>query len=176
MGAVAGRADVIVVGGGVNGCSIAYRLAEAGREVLLLEQRGIASGASGRNGGMTGAGSAMFSDADRAVYALTTANLALIKELPDELGIDFDLRLPGTMDVATTEVMYEHLVASTDSQREAGMDVRMLDRKEAQELMPALGDNMLGAEVAPGRGHLWPLALVHGFPARAKRLGAEIRM
>jgi sarcosine oxidase subunit beta len=175
MGAVASRADVIVVGGGLNGCSIAYRLAEAGRKVLLLEQRGISSGASGRNGGMTGAGSAMFSDADRAVYALTTANLALIKELPEELGVDFDLRLPGTMDVATSEAMYEHLVASCTSQREAGMDVRMLDRREAQELMPALGDNILGAEFAPGRGHLWPFALVHGFAAAAKRLGAEIR-
>ena len=53
------RADVIVVGGGVNGCSIAYRLAEAGRKVLLLERRGLASGASGRNGGLTGGGSAM---------------------------------------------------------------------------------------------------------------------
>jgi glycine/D-amino acid oxidase-like deaminating enzyme len=175
MGAAASRADVIVVGGGLNGCSIAYRLAEAGRKVVLLEQRGIASGASGRNGGMTGAGSAMFSDADRAVYALTTANLALIKELPEELGVDFDLRLPGTMDVATTEAMYDHLVTSTASQREAGMDVRMLDRKEAQELMPALGDNILGAEFAPGRGHLWPFALVHGFAAAAKRLGADIR-
>lgn len=169
------RPDVIVVGGGVVGCSIAYRLAEAGRRVLLLEQRGLASGASGRNGGMTGAGSAMYSDADRAVYALTTANLALLKALPEELGIDFDLRLPGTIDVATTEAMYEHLSASVVAQRAAGIDVRMLDRREAQELMPALSDAVLGGEFAPGRGHLWPFALVHGFADAAKRLGAELR-
>jgi sarcosine oxidase subunit beta len=166
---------VIVVGGGVVGCSIAYRLAEAGRRVLLLEQRGLASGASGRNGGMTGAGSAMYSDADRAVYALTTANLALLRELPEELGVDFDLRLPGTIDVAITEAMYEHLSASVAAQRAAGIDVRMLDRKEAQEIMPALGDAVLGGEFAPGRGHLWPFALVHGFADAAKRLGAELR-
>ncbi|MGH2548955.1 MAG: NAD(P)/FAD-dependent oxidoreductase [Thermomicrobiales bacterium] len=169
------RADVIVVGGGVVGCSIAYRLAEAGRSVLLLEQRGLASGASGRNGGMTGAGSAMYSDADRAVYALTTANLALLKSLPEELGIDFDLTLPGTIDVATTEAMYEHLSASVESQRSAGIDVQMLDRKEAQALMPALSDAVLGGEFAPGRGHLWPFALVNGFADAAKRHGAEIR-
>lgn len=169
------RADVIVVGGGVVGCSIAYRLAEAGRSVLLLEQRGLASGASGRNGGMTGAGSAMYSDADRAVYALTTANLDLLKTLPEELGIDFDLTLPGTIDVATTEAMYEHLSASVEAQRAAGIDVQMLDRKEAQALMPALSDAVLGGEFAPGRGHLWPFALVNGFADAAKRHGAEIR-
>jgi glycine/D-amino acid oxidase-like deaminating enzyme len=56
-------AEVIVVGAGVMGCSAAYRLAQSGRKVLVLEQRGIASGASGRNGGMCGAGSAMYSDA-----------------------------------------------------------------------------------------------------------------
>ena len=43
--------DVIVVGGGVNGTSVAYRLAQAGKKVTLFEQRGICSGASGRNGG-----------------------------------------------------------------------------------------------------------------------------
>ncbi len=51
--------DVIVVGGGVTGTSIAWRLAAAGKRVLLLERRGICSGASGRNGGMTGAGSSL---------------------------------------------------------------------------------------------------------------------
>src|SRR6476469_7659442 len=103
------RADVIVVGGGVVGCSTAYRLAEAGRRVLLIERRGLAAGASGRNGGMTGAGSAMYSEAGRAVYDVTSANLALMAQLPKELGADFELRLPGTLDVATTEEQYEHL-------------------------------------------------------------------
>ena len=96
--------DVIVVGGGVVGCSIAYRLAADGRDVLLLERRGLAAGASGRNGGMVGAGSSLHagSAAGRAVYALTHANLALLKTLPEELDADFELRLPGILDVITT--------------------------------------------------------------------------
>ena len=69
--------EVIVVGGGIAGTSIAWRLAESGRRVLLLERRGICAGASGRNAGMTGAGSSMHatSRAGRAVYAITMANL-----------------------------------------------------------------------------------------------------
>ena len=88
-------ADVIVVGAGVTGTSIAWRLAETGRRVLLLDRRGVCSGASGRNGGMTGAGSSMHaaSRAGKAVYALTTANLRLLKGLARELDADFSRRI-----------------------------------------------------------------------------------
>src|SRR3954453_16553044 len=112
VGRVASRPDVIVVGAGVVGCSIAYRLAQTGRKVLVLEKRGIASGASGRNGGLTGAGSAMHSEEGPAIYALTSANLEMLRQLPEELEADFELRLPGTLDIATTEVHVEHLKRS----------------------------------------------------------------
>jgi sarcosine oxidase subunit beta len=170
------RPDAIVVGGGVVGCSIAYRLAQAGKHVQLIERRGLASGASGRNGGMTGAGSAMYSDAGRAVYAITTANLELMAQLPDELGADFELRLPGTLDVATTEEQYEHLVESTAIQQASGIAVEMMDREQARSVMPALSDRILGAQFAHGRGHLWPFGLVHAFAAAAGRLGVEFRV
>ena len=170
------RPDAIVVGGGVVGCSIAYRLAEAGKRVLLVERRGLASGASGRNGGMTGAGSSMYSAAGRAVYAITSANLKLMQELPEELGADFELRLPGTLDVATTEAQYEHLAESTAIQRANGIDVEMLDREQARAVMPALSERVLGGQFAHGRGHLWPFGLVHAFAAAAGRLGVEFRV
>src|SRR5688500_4968765 len=95
--------DVIGVGGGVTGTSIAWRWGQSGRRVLLREQRWICSGASGRNGGMTGAGSSMHVSArtGRTVYARTTANLRALLSLPDELDTDFELRMTGTMDVIT---------------------------------------------------------------------------
>jgi choline dehydrogenase-like flavoprotein len=52
-----GRPDAIVAGGGVVDCRIACRLATDGRRVPLLERRGLAAGASGHNGGMTGGSS-----------------------------------------------------------------------------------------------------------------------
>lgn len=167
-----------MVGGGVVGCSIAYRLAEAGRRVLLLERRGLASGASGRNGGMTGAGSSMHahSAAGRAVYALTRVNLAILRGLPDELGADIELRLPGTLDVITTPEQHDHLAASVAEQRAAGIEIALLDRDEARAMMPALAPSILGAAYAAERGHLWPFALVHAFADAARRHGAEIRV
>src|SRR5215218_590213 len=90
--------DVIVVGGGVTGTSIAWRLGEAGKRVLLLERRGICAGASGRNAGHTGAGSGMHDSPStvHAIHAITSANLRLLKTLHDELDRSFELRLPGS--------------------------------------------------------------------------------
>src|SRR5215211_8746924 len=75
--------DVIVVGGGVTGTSISWRLAQAGHRVLLLERRGICAGASGRNAGNTGAGSGMHAALAtvRAIYDITSANLQLLKTI-----------------------------------------------------------------------------------------------
>jgi glycine/D-amino acid oxidase-like deaminating enzyme len=169
--------DVIVVGGGVTGTSIAWRLAQAGKRVLLLERRGICSGASGRNGGMTGAGSSLHaaSRAGRAVYALTTTNLRLLQSLPEELGASFELRLTGTMDVITSDEQMIHLRHAVAAEREAGIDVELLDADEARRVMPALTPEIMGVAYARDRGHLWPFALVNAQADAALRAGAEIR-
>jgi len=169
--------DVIVIGAGVNGCSIAYRLAADGLRVLLLERRGICSGASGRNGGMTGAGSSMHahSAAGKAVYAITKTNLEMLKVLDTELETDFQLVLPGTLDIITTEDELAHLQPSVAEQQQAGIPIELLGPEQARDIMPLLRHDVLGAAYAPGRGHLWPFALVHGFANAARRHGAVIR-
>jgi glycine/D-amino acid oxidase-like deaminating enzyme len=169
--------DVIVVGGGVTGTSIAWRLAESGRRVLLLEQRGICSGASGRNGGMTGAGSSMHASArtGRAVYALTTANLRAMQTLPEEIGTDFELHMTGSLDVITTPEQFAHLEHAVQTERDAGITNELVDRDAAREIMPALTPDILGAAYTRDRGHLWPFALVTGMADAAARTGAEIR-
>ena len=167
--------DVIVVGGGLVGCSITYQLAFSGKRVLLLEQRDICSGASGRNGGMTGEGSALHATAGRAVYDLTSENLRMLKDFSRSLDSDFELRLPGTLDVATTQEQLHHLEEAVAQQKAAGLDVELLDASAARERQPALSPDILGAKFAAGHGHLWPFGLVFGFAREATRLGAEIR-
>jgi sarcosine oxidase, subunit beta len=168
--------DVIVVGGGVTGTSIAWRLAQAGYRVLLLERRGICAGASGRNAGNTGASSGMHMAPStvRALHAITTANLQLLKTLDDELDKDFELRLPGSMVVITTPEQMAHAKETIITRHNAGSDVELLDRETAREIMPSLSRRILGATYARDRGHLWPFALVTGMADAAARAGAEI--
>jgi sarcosine oxidase subunit beta len=110
----------------------------------------------------------------RAVYALTRANLAMLRDLPGELGVDIELRLPGALDVITSPEQYDHLAASVDAQRAAGIDISLLDTQAARDLMPALSPAILGAAYAADRGHLWPFAVVHAFADGARRHGATI--
>ena len=68
-----GRADVAIVGAGVTGCSAALRLAEAGLRVRVHDARGVAEGASGRNGGFALGGGAARYDVARDTYGLEQA-------------------------------------------------------------------------------------------------------
>lgn len=168
-------ADVVVIGGGVAGTAAAYQLSKRGKKVALLEMRGICSGASGRNAGQTGSGSSMVSRVGRAAYALSRENLRLIsEELPQELGIDFDLKLTGSIDIAQDEEMWNHLVGSVEALEGLQAGVRMLDRYELQQLVPAASDHLLGAKYAENSGHLWPFSLVHGQAEGARKLGAQV--
>ncbi len=169
------QADVVVIGGGVAGTAAAYQLSKRGKRVVLLEMRGICSGASGRNAGQTGSGSSMLSRVGRAVYGLTRENLRLIsEELPAELGDDFDLKITGSVDIAQNEEMWEHLVGTTEALQGLDTGVRMIDRYELQQLIPVASDALLGAKYSERSGHLWPFNLVHGQAGGARRLGALI--
>jgi sarcosine oxidase subunit beta len=167
--------DVIVVGGGVNGTSIAYRLAQRGKKVTLFEQRGICSGASGRNGGMTSAGARMHSDGARQLYAMTSANWKMLQELPQELGVDFQLRKSGSVEIAQTSAQWDHMVERCQIERDAGAGPELLDMQETRKLMPAVTEEIYGSKYTRSSGHVWPFALVDGFANTAARLGAELR-
>ncbi len=168
--------DALVVGGGVTGCSIAYRLAKRGKRVRLLERRGIASGASGRNGGNTGAGSPLYVDRSAAVYQLTNRNWQMMEQIERELDTDIQFRKTGAVTIATTEEEHAHLRDTVESQRNAGQAVELLPLEVARERIPALGDEVVAVEFSKNRGHLWPFDLVHALADNAAALGVELEI
>lgn len=170
----ASRPDVIVVGGGVVGTSIAYRLAASGRKVALFEQRGLASGASGRNGGIISSGSSMHADQGDAVYVINTRNMEIVKGLSEELDADFELRITGRIEVATKVDDWLKMKAAYELLGPAGFDSQLLDQDEVRRILPAAGPAILGGRFSSNTGHLWPFALVHAFAAAARRLGTVI--
>jgi glycine/D-amino acid oxidase-like deaminating enzyme len=172
-GSASGPVDVVVIGGGVTGCSCALTLALSGLRVRLLEAREIAAGASGRNGGFALRGLCPPYDEARAslgreaagtLWELTERALDQMSDLAgDALCRDGSLRLA----VDTAEL--EALRREYDALREDGFAAAWLD--PLPEPLPRL---FAGGFVHPGDGALSPALWVRRLAAHAAAAGAEI--
>ena len=176
LGPLPTSSEAVVIGGGVAGTSAAYQLARRGKQVTLVEMRGICSGASGRNAGMTGgAGPAMASKLGDAIRTMTSENFRMIKEeLREELHDDFDLRVTGSVDIAQNEEQWEYLQESVRRVEGLDVDIELIDGHQLRELIPIASDHLLGAKYSKNSGHLWPFKLVNSQAEGAREFGAEV--
>jgi sarcosine oxidase subunit beta len=165
-------ASVVIVGGGVIGCSAAFHLAEAGVDVVLLERAELGSGSTSRAAGGV---RAQFSD-DLNVQ-IAQRSLAAFRSFGARPGWEIDFKQVGYMFVLSREAdvaMFEQTVAM---QHEYGVPSRMLLPREARTLCPLIeGEDILAAAFSPEDGHLTPEAVVQGYAYAARGLGAEIRV
>jgi glycine/D-amino acid oxidase-like deaminating enzyme len=167
-----GRPDVVVIGGGVTGCSCALTLAEAGLYVRLFEGRRVASGASGRNGGFALRGLAIpypearerfGRSAARTLWRFTERSVDRMVELAGDA-----LRRVGSLRLADGEELGP-LRAEYDALREDGIAVEWVG-----ELPAPLDGIFSGAILHPDDGSLQPARWVRRLAARAVEAGAEI--
>ena len=170
-GALPARAEVVVVGGGALGASVAFHLAEDGVDVLLLEADELASGSSGKPiGGVR----AQFSDP--ANVALGNRSLDLYEDFADRPGADIGLQQPGYLFLlphAEDVALFEESVAM---QNEHGVASRMLGHDALRRLNPYVdADRYAGAAYAARDGFAHPKAVVEGYAAGAERYGASVR-
>lgn len=165
-----GRADVVVIGGGVMGVSTAFHLAEAGAEVVLLERDELASGSTSRAAGGV---RAQFSDPVN--IALGQRGLELFEDFGRRPGGEIDLKQHGYLfllsdpdDVAA----FERSIAVQNAQ---GVPSRMLSVQEACALAPVVSpDGLVAAAYAPRDGHCTPEAVVQGYAVAARAHGARL--
>jgi gamma-glutamylputrescine oxidase len=169
-----GRADVAVIGGGVTGCSCALTLAQRGVRVRLFEQREIAAGASGRNGGFALRGAAapydeahreLGAEHARAVMELTERSLDRMEELAGDA-----FRRVGSLRLAVDEDEREGLRREHDALRDDGFAVEWVD-----ELDPPLDSLYRGAILHPRDGALQPARWVRRLAGHAAAAGADLR-
>ena len=176
------RADVVVVGGGVAGCSAALHLTKRGYHVALLEARTVGYGASGRSGGQTIfglaasqgalAGSVGRADA-RRLFELSVEALDLTRSLIAEHAIDCDYRA-NHVHVA---VKPRHVTELQDWARELQDEydyptARLLNRDQLQAHVRS--ERYLGGLIDSRSGHLHPLKFTQGLARAAESAGAMI--
>ncbi|SLN44425.1 NAD(P)/FAD-dependent oxidoreductase [Oceanibacterium hippocampi] len=174
------RADVGIVGGGFTGLSAALELANRGYSVILLDAAGLASGASGRNGGqiiggfansMTEVVRVVGLDEARRLFALSREAAALVRERVARHAIGCDLK-PGYYHAAVKprhldEMSEEHALLEGQF---GGTGLRMLDRDGFRAVVTS--PRFVGAMHDSTAGHLHPLNYALGLARAAEAAGA----
>jgi len=177
--------DVLVVGGGLAGASLAYYLAREGVEVVLVERGELNREASGTN-----AGSFHFQIAIHQLTAAETQNVrerlqtevrlhveaaevwkGLERELDGHLAIHFT----GGLMLAETEDQLRLLYEKRAIEEEAGLEIEILEGEELRSFAPYLADDLTGASFCPQEGHADPALAAPLFALRAVEAGAAIR-
>jgi sarcosine oxidase subunit beta len=165
-------ADVVIIGGGVVGASVAYHLAARGvRDVLVLE-RGAAPGA-GSTGRATGGFRAQFGT--RVNVRLSLLSREKLLRFEEETGVNPGFRQAGYLFVAGCEEELGELVSAQAVQRECGLsEARAVDAEEVARLNPALNpEGVAGGVYCPTDGFIRPLEILRGYTEAAARLGAR---
>lgn len=163
-------ADVVVIGGGVIGTSIAYQLARRGMNVALVDRQGLAAGTSGS----AAVGVQMQTKTPGAKLSFALESLAMHRTLTDELGRDYEFDNDGGMIVAETPPEEEYVKAKVADLQAHGLEMYYLDRKQARELQPALSPHILGSAWCPDDSVANPIYLCLAFAEAASRFGARI--
>ncbi len=170
--------DLIIIGGGLAGCSAAYYLIQGGMKVALIEMRSICSGASGRNGGqviqMEGRDEL---DKNKIIKrnSFSGKNKLILEALNDLLGCDIEFLKIGSFDVAFSKKEENIIKNVIKLQKEAGdTHIEYLNAGEVEELCPVFGNNLHGAKIRRDDGTINPFKMTYGYAFMAVRNGLKI--
>ncbi len=165
------RAEVVVVGGGIVGCAIAYHLVRRGiRDVLLLEQNQLTAGTTWHAAGLAAQLKATYS-----LTKLATYSVRLFEALEDETGQATGFRAPGSISVASDAERWEEILRGASMGATVGVESRQIDMDELSEMWPLIRtDDLVGALYLPDDGLVSPvdatMALAKGARARGCRI------
>lgn len=164
-------ADAVVIGGGVIGTSIAYRLADICNKVVVVEKGEVGAQTSG--------------SCDKAIILqskkpgfpskLAQASRAIYENLEDELGIPFEFKKAGGMIVIQSPEHLQFMKQFVKDQNKAGIDVKLLDRKEALEKQPCFSPHIVGSTYSREDAEVNPLLLSQAFAEASRQKGVDIK-
>src|SRR4051794_29833377 len=146
--------DVAIIGGGINGSSIAYHLSKMGRKVIIIEKDRLACQASSAAAGMLAAQAEIEQDGPFFQLALKSQAMfpALSTELFEYTGIDIEYVNKGMIKIAETEEIAVELKKQVTFQRNWDPTIKWLDAKELREMEPSLAPSVSGGMYLPNDG------------------------
>jgi sarcosine oxidase subunit beta len=164
------RAEVVVVGGGAVGTSIAFHLAEEGVDVCLLERDALSSGSTSR-----AAGGVRTQFSDPLNIAIGLRGVEAFSRFAERPGGEIDFKQVGYLFLLDREEDVELFERSVALQNELGVPSRVVTPADAAELSPLAGlDGVLAGTYCPLDGHASPEAVAQGYAAGARAHGATI--
>lgn len=165
-------ADVVVIGGGSIGCSVAYNLAKKGfKNIVLLEKRFLTSGSTGR----CGAGIRQQWGTEMNCL-ISRGSAEIFKTLGEETGYgDIEFRQSGYLLITYDKKQAERLKKNLAVQHKLGIPSVMVTPKDAKEIVPYVNiEGMEAAFFCQEDGHINPFKTTFAFAKGAKDLGVEI--
>lgn len=165
------QARVVVIGGGVVGCSVAYHLTKRGwKDVLLLERKELTSGTTWHAAGLIGQLRATQNLTRLAVY---TAEL--YAGLEKETGQATGFKQHGSLSIACDAERFEEMKRGASMAGNCGLEVQVLTPEQAKEKNPLLRiDDVVGAVFLPKDGQLNPIDVTRALSIGARQGGARI--
>ena len=165
------HAQVVVIGGGVVGCSVLYHLARSGwKDVVLLERDELTSGSTWH-----AAGGMHTINGDPNVAKLQKYTIELYKEIEELSGQATGVHVTGGVLLAATEARMDWLRGVVAKGRYLGLDLEEISAEEAHRLMPLIDPRQfVGAVRNSEDGHLDPSGVTHAYAKAARKLGAEV--
>jgi len=166
------KTDVIIIGGGINGCSLAYYLYKKNIDVTLFEKNYLSSGATGK----CGAGiRQQWSTKENAKLAIDSVKI--FEKLSEELGMDIEFRQGGYLVAVHDKKEMKQAEKNVEMQRALGLKVDILTPKEIADIAPILdvkGMKAIGATFCPTDGHANPFKTTFAYARAAEKNGAKI--
>ena len=165
------QARVVIIGGGIAGCSVAYHLTKLGwTDVALLERKTLTCGTTWHAAGLVREMLGTFSLSRLAKYSMK-----LFQGLEAETGQAIGLRQNGSIGIANNEARWEEHRRGADLGKACGIEVALLSPKETKELYPILNvDDLLGAVYFPNDGQVNPADTTMALAKGARMGGAQI--
>ncbi|MEM8803899.1 MAG: FAD-binding oxidoreductase, partial [Pseudomonadota bacterium] len=165
------HARVVIIGGGVSGCSLAYHLAKRGwTDIVLLERKKLTCGTTWHAAGLIAQ-----LRANENMTRLAKYSAELYNNLEAETGVATGMRQVGSITVALTEHRREEILRQATMARAFGVDVEEISPTEAKEMYPYLNiGDVVSAVHLPLDGQCDPANIAMALAKGAKMNGAKI--